>query len=74
MVQLTAIIVRGITQRHKYRWHVTTDKYIIMFLSKDVKMCSLSIHFRLLFKDKFSRFIVFLNYIIVMIWCEKRLH
>ena len=26
MVQLTAIIVREITQRHKYRWHVTTKK------------------------------------------------
>ena len=25
MVQLTAIIDREITQRHKYRWHVTTD-------------------------------------------------
>ena len=24
MVQLIAIIVREITQRHKYRWHVTT--------------------------------------------------
>ena len=32
LVQLTAIIVREITQRHKYRWHVTTEKYIIMFL------------------------------------------
>ena len=35
MVQLTAIIVREITQRHNevaYRWHVTTEKYIIMFL------------------------------------------
>ena len=30
MFQFTAI--RAITQRHKYRWHVTTDKYIIMFL------------------------------------------
>ena len=25
MVQLIAIIVREITQRHKYRWHVTTE-------------------------------------------------
>ena len=45
MVQLTASIVREITQRHKYRWHVTTDKYIIMFLSKDVQYYSLSINF-----------------------------
>ena len=28
------IIVKEITQRHKYRWHVTTDKYVIMFLEK----------------------------------------
>ena len=34
MVQLIAIIVKEITQRHKYRWHVTTEKYIIMFLYK----------------------------------------
>ena len=27
MVQLIAIIVKEITQRHKYRWHVTTEKY-----------------------------------------------
>ena len=46
MVQPTAIIVREITQRHKYRWHVTSDKYIIMFLSKDVQIYSLSINFR----------------------------
>ena len=26
MVQLIAIIVKEITQRHKYRWHVTTEK------------------------------------------------
>ena len=32
MVQLTAIIVWEITQSHKDRWHVTTEKYIIMFL------------------------------------------
>ena len=32
MVQLIAIRVREITQRHKYRWHATTEKYIIMFL------------------------------------------
>ena len=32
MAQLVAIIVREITQRHKYRWHVTTEKYIIMSL------------------------------------------
>ena len=32
MVKLIAIIVKEITQRHKYRWHVTTEKYIIMFL------------------------------------------
>ena len=32
MLQLIAIIVREITQRHKYPWHVTTAKYIIMFL------------------------------------------
>ena len=25
MVQLIAIIVKEITQRHKYRWHVTTE-------------------------------------------------
>ena len=36
MVQLTAFIVGEITQRHKYRWHVTTEKYIMLFLSKDV--------------------------------------
>ena len=30
MVQLIAIIVREITHRHKYRWHVTTEKYITM--------------------------------------------
>ena len=46
MVQLTANIVRKITQRHKYRWHATTDKYIIMFLSKDVQIYLLNIHFR----------------------------
>ena len=34
MVQLIAIIVKEITQRHKYRWHVTTKKYVIMFLLK----------------------------------------
>ena len=28
MVQLTAINVGEITQRHKYRWHVTTEKQI----------------------------------------------
>ena len=27
--QLIAIIVRLITQRHKYRWHVTTDTVMI---------------------------------------------
>ena len=32
MVQLIAIIVREITQRHKYRWHVTTEKYIIIII------------------------------------------
>ena len=32
MAQLIAIIVRAITQRHKYQWHVTPEKYIIMFL------------------------------------------
>ena len=32
MVELIAIIVKETTQRHKYRWHVTTEKYIIMFL------------------------------------------
>ena len=32
MVQLIAIIVKEITQRHKYRLHVTTEKYTIMFL------------------------------------------
>ena len=32
MVLLIAIIVKEITQRHKYRWHVTTEKYIIMSL------------------------------------------
>ena len=26
MVQLAAIIVKEITQRHKYRWHVTTER------------------------------------------------
>ena len=31
MVQLNAIIVREITQRHKYRWHVTTENHIITF-------------------------------------------
>ena len=31
MIQLNAIIVREITQRHKYRWHVTTENYIITF-------------------------------------------
>ena len=29
MVQLIAIIVKEITQRHKYRSHVTTEKYIM---------------------------------------------
>ena len=38
MVQLTAIIVREITQRHKYRWHVTTEKYIIMIPYNDVQI------------------------------------
>ena len=44
MVQLTAIIVREITKRHKYRWHVTTEKYIV-----SIKRCLnlfLSIDFR----------------------------
>ena len=34
MVQLIAIVVREITKRHKYCWHVTTEKYIIMSLIK----------------------------------------
>ena len=46
MVQLTSIIVGEITQRLKYRWHVTTEKYIILFLSKDLQIYSLSIDFR----------------------------
>ena len=29
MVQLTAMIGREITQRHKYRWHVSTEKVIV---------------------------------------------
>ena len=28
MVQLIAIIVREMTQRHKYRWHVTTETQV----------------------------------------------
>ena len=37
MVPLTSIIVREFTQRHKYRWHVTTENiyYII-----SIKRCS----------------------------------
>ena len=31
MIQLNAIIVREIPQTHKYRWHVTTENYIITF-------------------------------------------
>ena len=34
MVQSIAIIVKEITQRHKYCWHVTTEKYNITFLKK----------------------------------------
>ena len=34
MVQLIAVIVKEITQIHKYRWHVTTEKYITMFQQK----------------------------------------
>ena len=34
MFQLTAIIVRKITQRHNYRWNVTTEIYITMILLK----------------------------------------
>ena len=71
MVQLTAIIFWEITQRHKYLWHVTTKKYIIMFLSKDIQIYSLSINFRCLFKDRFSICIVFLIDNIMMIWYEK---
>ena len=33
MVQLTAIIVREITQRHKYRWHITTEERVCTMLS-----------------------------------------
>ena len=36
MVQLTTIIAREITQRYKYRWHVTTEKYI----NVSIKRCS----------------------------------
>ena len=32
MVQLTAMMVREITQRHKYRWHVTTENAIFDML------------------------------------------
>ena len=39
MVRLTVIIAREITKGHKYRWHVTTEKYIIMFSQKMFK-CS----------------------------------
>ena len=38
MVQLIAIIVREITQRHKYRWHITTEKYIIMSRKKRINL------------------------------------
>ena len=31
-MQNGSIIVKEITQRHKYRLHVTTEKYIIIFL------------------------------------------
>ena len=31
MVQLIAIIVKEITQRHRYRWHVTTKKYMLLY-------------------------------------------
>ena len=71
MVQLTAIIFREITQRHKYIWYVTAKKY--MFLSKDIQIYSLSINFRCLFKDRFSIFIGSLIDNIMMIWYEKRL-
>ena len=27
MIQLNAIIIREITQRHKYRWHVANENY-----------------------------------------------
>ena len=45
MVPLTAIIVRDMTQRHKYRWHVTTEKYINVSI-KDLQIFLLSINFR----------------------------
>ena len=33
MVQLIAIIVKEITQRHKYRWYVTTEiSYIYIYI------------------------------------------
>ena len=38
MVQLTAIIAREITQRFKYRWHVTTEKYINVSIKKIVQI------------------------------------
>ena len=30
MAPLTGIIVRDITQRHKYRWHVTSNVLVII--------------------------------------------
>ena len=35
MVQLNAIIVREITQRHKYRWHVTHLSFCWMLFDDD---------------------------------------
>ena len=32
MVQLTSIIVKEITPRHKYRWHVSPEKYYIVYM------------------------------------------
>ena len=60
MIQLTAIIVKETTQRHKYRWHVTAEKYIILILSKNIPIYSLIFYFRCFFKDWFSIFTVFL--------------
>ena len=38
MVQLIAIIVKQITQRHKYRWHVITEKCILGLIHKIINV------------------------------------
>ena len=72
MIQLNVIIVREITQRHKYRWHITTEYYVILFSTKDVQIYSLCINSRCLLKIDYSIFIVFLiNNIMIMLYVRR---